>query len=40
MNKTRKFAIVAALIAAVTVTIIIKQNKSGSDQEPAEFKPE
>jgi thioredoxin 1 len=40
MNKTNKIAIVAALIAAITVTIIIRQNKSGGDNIPTEFGPE
>ena len=40
MNKAKKIAIVAALIAAVVVAITMRQNKSGDDNVPAEFKPE
>ncbi|MHC4325451.1 MAG: organomercurial lyase [Planctomycetota bacterium] len=40
MDKTKKVAIVAALIAVVAVVIAVKQNKSGGKQVPAEFGPE
>ena len=40
MNKTKKIAIVAVLIAAVVVAIAVRQNKSGGDKVPAEFGPE
>ena len=40
MNKAGKIAIVAVLIAAVIVAIAVRQNKSGGDKVPAEFRPE
>ena len=40
MNKAGKIAIVAILIAAVVVAIAVRQNKSGGDKIPAEFRPE
>ena len=40
MDKAIKIAIVAILIAAVAVAIVVRQDKSGSDNVPAEFEPE
>jgi len=40
MNNAGKIAIVAVLIAAVVITIAVRQNKSGGDKVPAEFMPE
>jgi thioredoxin 1 len=40
MNKIGKIAIVAVLIAAVAVAIAVRQNKSGGDKVPAQFRPE
>jgi thioredoxin 1 len=40
MNKTGKIVIVAVLISAIVVTIAVRQNKSGGDNVPAEFRPE
>ena len=40
MDKAIKIAIVAVLIAAVAVAIVMRQDKAGNDNVPAEFKPE
>jgi thioredoxin 1 len=40
MNKAIKIVIVAVLLAAVVIAIAVRQNKSGGDMVPAQYKPE
>ena len=40
MNKTSKIVVVAALIAAVAVAIVVRQNKPDNEQMPEQYKPE
>ena len=40
MDKTLKIIIVAVLIAAVALAIVIRRNKAGGEQVPAEYKPD
>jgi thioredoxin 1 len=40
MNKAIKIVIVGVLLAAVVVAIAVRQNKSGDDMVPAQFKSE
>jgi thioredoxin 1 len=40
MDKTLKIIIVVILIAAVATVVVVRRNRSGSEQMPAEYKPD